>query len=312
MRQFIPTKEESRRGARVHSDKARETRTTGSKGHSVAEGRPDRSGKTTVRPCPYYLRSRFKEPEGIPEEQRNTGIDSLTQNSLSMETLDGDPAEVSPAGDLVCKNIEVIEDKKHYNTQQTNKKGHIKGRSSLGRAEDWYQIFGSTLEQNTATDIAQLKMALSKTFPDIRNKKDLEIRFYSSQQRRDLLCCDQGPTYFIYDLLKLHKQLGLGMSKEALVDHIFVRLEPQVQDYVEVQNPQNKVQLLDVLSTFEEKCSCKAMRGSRNSDNVERRGWNECRIVGEIEGIRKFCVDRVMAEMIIGVIMRMVVKDISG
>ncbi|PRD21361.1 UNVERIFIED_CONTAM: hypothetical protein NCL1_51933 [Trichonephila clavipes] len=165
MRQFIPTKEESRRGARVHSDKARETRTTGSKGHSVAEGRPDRSGKTTVRPCPYYLRSRFKEPEGIPEEQRNTGIDSLTQNSLSMETLDGDPAgsagisfivcyvcrkmvtdpdhclesnvssineariKVSPAGDLVCKNIEVIEDKKHYNTQQTNKKGHIKGSS---------------------------------------------------------------------------------------------------------------------------------------------------------------------------------------
>ncbi|GFV46222.1 uncharacterized protein TNCV_5037101 [Trichonephila clavipes] len=62
-------RKESTRGARVQSDKARETRTTGSKGHSAAEGRPVRSGKTTtVRSCPYYLRGRLKEPEGIPEE----------------------------------------------------------------------------------------------------------------------------------------------------------------------------------------------------------------------------------------------------
>ncbi|GFT01947.1 uncharacterized protein TNCV_3056901 [Trichonephila clavipes] len=110
-------------------------------------------------------------------------------------------------------------------------------------------------------------MALSKALPVIRNKKDLEIRFYSSQQRRD-----QEPTDFIYDLLKLHKQLGLGMSEEALVDHIFVRLEPQVQDYVEVRNPQDTIQLLEVLSKFEERYPCKTMWGSRNSDNVERRG----------------------------------------
>ncbi|GFX08304.1 hypothetical protein TNCV_3267931 [Trichonephila clavipes] len=45
-------------------------------------------------------RSRLKEPEGIPEEQRSTGIDSLPQNSLrrrslSMQSLDGDPANRS-------------------------------------------------------------------------------------------------------------------------------------------------------------------------------------------------------------------------
>ncbi|GFY32866.1 uncharacterized protein TNCV_4024901 [Trichonephila clavipes] len=69
MRQFSPTKEDSRRGARVHSDKTRETRTTRSKGHSAAEGKRVRPGKTTtVRSCPYYLRSHFKEPEGITEE----------------------------------------------------------------------------------------------------------------------------------------------------------------------------------------------------------------------------------------------------
>ncbi|GFW75683.1 uncharacterized protein TNCV_4428661 [Trichonephila clavipes] len=76
-------------------------------------------------------------------------------------------------------------------------------------------------------------------------------------------------------MLRLHKKLGLRMSETAVVDHIFVRLEPQVQDYVEVRNPQNTVQLLEVLSKFEERYSCKTMRGSRNRDNVERRGWNE-------------------------------------
>ncbi|GFU53156.1 uncharacterized protein TNCV_3023771 [Trichonephila clavipes] len=83
IRKFSPLKEESRRGARVQSDRARETRTTGSKEHSAAEGRRVQSRKTTtVRPCPYYLKSPFKEPEGLPEEQRSTGIDSLPQNSL--------------------------------------------------------------------------------------------------------------------------------------------------------------------------------------------------------------------------------------
>ncbi|GFV93345.1 uncharacterized protein TNCV_3685681 [Trichonephila clavipes] len=87
------------------------------------------------------------------------------------------------------------------------------------------------------------------------------------------------------------------MSEEALVGQIFVRLEPQVQDSVEVQNLQNTVQLLEVWSNFEERYSCKTMRGSMNSDNVERRGWNELGclmliIIGEIGAKRKFCVDR--------------------
>ncbi|GFV34781.1 uncharacterized protein TNCV_1450851 [Trichonephila clavipes] len=63
-RRFSPPNEESRRGARVQSGRARENRTTGSKEHSATERRPVRSRKTkTVKPCLYYLRSRFKEPE---------------------------------------------------------------------------------------------------------------------------------------------------------------------------------------------------------------------------------------------------------
>ncbi|GFS56866.1 uncharacterized protein TNCV_2660951 [Trichonephila clavipes] len=118
-------------------------------------------------------------------------------------------------------------------------KGHL-----LGRALDWYQIFGSTLVQNTATDFAQLKAALSKAFSAIQNRKDSETRFYASQQRQS-----QEPTDF-----------------------------PQVQNYVEVRNPQTAIQLLEVLAKFQERYSCKATLGSKNSNNVEGRGWNERRI----------------------------------
>ncbi|GFT39794.1 uncharacterized protein TNCV_4869511 [Trichonephila clavipes] len=107
------------------------------------------------------------------------------------------------------------------------------------------------------------------------------------------------------------------MSKEALVDHIFVRLEPQDQDFVEVRNPQNTVQLLEVLSKFEERYSCKAMRGSRDSNNVERRGWNRVgclilMIIEEIGDIRKLCAGRVMAEMIIGGVRKTLVVSCVG
>ncbi|GFU97436.1 uncharacterized protein TNCV_1912911 [Trichonephila clavipes] len=103
MRMFSPPKEESSRKARVESGKARETRRNDSGRQSAAEGRPVRSRKKTQgthTPCPYYLRSRFKEPEGPPEEQRSMGIDSLPQNSLrrrslSMEAVDGDAADRS-------------------------------------------------------------------------------------------------------------------------------------------------------------------------------------------------------------------------
>ncbi|GFV17384.1 uncharacterized protein TNCV_3078231 [Trichonephila clavipes] len=145
-------------------------------------------------------------------------------------------------------------------------------RDVLPRALDWYQIFGSTLVQNTAMDFAQLKAALSKAFPAIQNKKELEIRFYASQQRQN-----QELTDFVYDLLKLHKKLELGMSEKAPVDHIFVILEPQAQDYVEVCNPQTAIQLLEVLAKFEERYSYKATLGSRNSNNVEGREKIELR-----------------------------------
>ncbi|GFW69356.1 transposon Ty3-I Gag-Pol polyprotein [Trichonephila clavipes] len=99
-RQSKPSTEGSRQGASVQYDRAWETRTTPSGGNSAVERRPVQSRQATaVRPCPYYLRSRVKQPEGIPEEQRSNGIDGIPQNnlrrSLSMEALDGDPVDRS-------------------------------------------------------------------------------------------------------------------------------------------------------------------------------------------------------------------------
>ncbi|GFU70513.1 uncharacterized protein TNCV_2511691 [Trichonephila clavipes] len=70
----------------------------------------------------------------------------------------------------------------------------------------------------------------------------------------------QEPTDFIYDLLKVYKKLGLEMSEEALVEHIFARLEPQVQDYVEIRNPTTTAQLLQVMTKFKERYFCKEMQ----------------------------------------------------
>ncbi|GFX33472.1 uncharacterized protein TNCV_1006331 [Trichonephila clavipes] len=81
-------------------NKARETKTTKNRTNRAAERRTVRSKQTiAVRPCPYYLRSRVRQPEGFPEERRNSGIASIPQNnirrSLIMEALDGDPVDRS-------------------------------------------------------------------------------------------------------------------------------------------------------------------------------------------------------------------------
>ncbi|GFS85453.1 uncharacterized protein TNCV_2793321 [Trichonephila clavipes] len=90
-------------------NKARETKTTKDGTNRAAERRTVRSNQmTAVRPCPYYLRSRVRQPEGFPEERRNSGLASIPQNnikrrSLSLETLDGDPARNirSLVGDMI-------------------------------------------------------------------------------------------------------------------------------------------------------------------------------------------------------------------
>ncbi|GFT15520.1 retrovirus-related Pol polyprotein from transposon 17.6 [Trichonephila clavipes] len=80
-------------------NKAQDTNTTKNGTNRAAERRNVWSKQTTaVRPCPYYLRSRIRQPEGFPEERRNSGLASIPQNSirrrsLSMVALDGAPMD---------------------------------------------------------------------------------------------------------------------------------------------------------------------------------------------------------------------------
>ncbi|GFU64658.1 uncharacterized protein TNCV_346351 [Trichonephila clavipes] len=172
---------------------------------------------SSVNPTPLYINHADTQRDNH-NEVYFSGSENVTE---FLEGIDNQKLHEIPS-DLSCAYL----------------KGHL-----LGRVQDWYQIFGSALVQNTATDFEQLKAALSKAITAIQNRRDLETRFCASQKSQN-----QEPTDFVYDLLKLNKKLEMGMSEKAPVDHIFVRVEPQVQDYVEVQNPQNAVQLLEVLS----------------------------------------------------------------
>ncbi|GFU14155.1 uncharacterized protein TNCV_1260401 [Trichonephila clavipes] len=131
-------------------------------------------------------------------------------------------------------------------------KGHLKGR-----ALDWFEVLGYRVIEDKTTDYAHLKQALSEQFPVVRNRSELETRFYSSSQRRD-----QQPSDFIYELLKIHKILKLEMSEEKLIDHVISRLEPQILDYVEVRHPRNTANLLQIVDKYEERFMHRQIRGS--------------------------------------------------
>ncbi|GFV29122.1 uncharacterized protein TNCV_4601541 [Trichonephila clavipes] len=131
-------------------------------------------------------------------------------------------------------------------------KGHLKGR-----ALDWFEVLGYRVIEDKTTDYAHLKQALSEQFPVVRNRSELETRFYSSSQRRD-----QQPSDFIYELLKIHKALKLEMSEEKLIDHVVSRLEPQILDYVEVRHPRNTANLLQIVDKYEEGFIHRQIRGS--------------------------------------------------
>ncbi|GFW39665.1 uncharacterized protein TNCV_3188361 [Trichonephila clavipes] len=68
------------------------------------------------------------------------------------------------------------------------------------------------------------------------------------------------------------------MTEMNLIQHIVSRLEPQVQNYVEVRNPSTRAQLLQVISKFDEKYSSRETQGSRTNYNMERRDWDMLRM----------------------------------
>ncbi|GFU13309.1 uncharacterized protein TNCV_3843141 [Trichonephila clavipes] len=155
----------------------------------------------------------------------------------------------------------------------------------LGRALDWFEVLGYRVVEEKVTDYAHLKQALSEQFPVVRNRSELETRFYSSSQKHN-----QKPSDFVYDLLKIHKILKLEMTEEKLIDHIISRLEPQILDYVEVRHPQTTSNLLQIIDKYEERFLNRKIRGSswesrdikpnknnRFSNRNRQENWRETR-----------------------------------
>ncbi|GFW33181.1 uncharacterized protein TNCV_4699971 [Trichonephila clavipes] len=95
-RRTATTTDGSRMEVSRRDNQTRQTRAT-TRGRNKQAEKPVRSNQAnTRRPCPYYLRSRIQEKDGIPEELSNIEINgipssTLRRRSLSMEALDGDP-----------------------------------------------------------------------------------------------------------------------------------------------------------------------------------------------------------------------------
>ncbi|GFY16098.1 uncharacterized protein TNCV_3531011 [Trichonephila clavipes] len=126
-----------------------------------------------------------------------------------------------------------------------------------GRTLDWFDVLCYKVVEEKATDHVHLKQALTEQFPVVRNRSELETRFYASYQNHN-----QRPSDFVYELLKIHKQLKLDMVEEKLLDHVISRLEPQLLDYVEVRHPQTTSRPLQIIDKYEEMFLNRRIRGS--------------------------------------------------
>ncbi|GFW20337.1 uncharacterized protein TNCV_3457751 [Trichonephila clavipes] len=68
-------------------------------------------------------------------------------------------------------------------------KGHL-----TGRALYWFDVLGYMVMEEKTTDYVQLKHASTEQFSVVRNRSELETRFYPSYQ-------SQRPSDFVYELL---------------------------------------------------------------------------------------------------------------
>ncbi|GFW33164.1 uncharacterized protein TNCV_4699801 [Trichonephila clavipes] len=108
----------------------------------------------------------------------------------------------------------------NYVQQNThnNENKKITKRNLLRRALDWFEVLVYRVVEDKAMDYAHLKQALTEQFPVVRNRLELETRFFASSQKHN-----QKPSDFVYDLLKIHKILKLEMLEEKLIDHVISR-----------------------------------------------------------------------------------------
>ncbi|GFY15413.1 uncharacterized protein TNCV_1572241 [Trichonephila clavipes] len=81
----------------------------------------------------------------------------------------------------VAEFLENIDNNLTLRDTQTTGLCIFKG-SSRRRALDWFEVLGYSVVEDKATDYAHLKQALTEQFPMVRNRSELETRFYASQK----------------------------------------------------------------------------------------------------------------------------------
>ncbi|GFW07551.1 uncharacterized protein TNCV_3916841 [Trichonephila clavipes] len=176
----------------------------------------------------FRVRSNFR----VIPEQYFSGVESVSE---FLENIDNNLTYYEIPTQLACAYL----------------KGHL-----TGRALDWFNVLGYRVVEDKATDYAHLKQALKEQFPVVRNRSELETRFYAPFQKHN-----QRPSNFVYELLKIHKQFKLDMEEEKLSDHVISRLEPQLLDYVEVRHPQTTSNLLQIIDKYQERFLNRRIRG---------------------------------------------------
>ncbi|GFU99775.1 uncharacterized protein TNCV_3208901 [Trichonephila clavipes] len=134
------------------------------------------SGAQRVNP-EFRVGSNFR----IIPEQYFSGVENVVE---FLENIDNNLTYYEIPAQLACEYL----------------KGHL-----AGRALDWFEVLGCRVVEDKTTDYAHLKQALSEQFPVVRNRSELETRFYSSSEKHS-----QKPSDFVYDLLKIHKTRNEG------------------------------------------------------------------------------------------------------
>ncbi|GFT06973.1 uncharacterized protein TNCV_1415341 [Trichonephila clavipes] len=206
---------------------------------SVQGGTPggSHSGAKQNSSPEFRVRSSFR----VIPEQYFSGIKKITE---FLENIDNNLTYYEIPTQLACAYF----------------KGHL-----TGRALDWFNVLRYRVVEEKETDYVQLKQALTKQFPVVRKRSEFETRFYASYQK---------PSNFVYELLKIHKQLKLDMVEQKLLDHVISRLEPQLLDYVEVRHPQTKSSFLQIIDKYEERFLNRNTRGSSQAFRIAKQSAN--------------------------------------
>ncbi|PRD31864.1 UNVERIFIED_CONTAM: hypothetical protein NCL1_22208 [Trichonephila clavipes] len=165
-------------------------------------------------------------------------------------------------------------------------KGHL-----LGRAREVYFLGSENVEdflESVDNNIKFLEMPMHVYLKGHLLGRAREVYFWGSENVEDFLESVDNNIKFLEMPMHYIKSWDLIRRKKLWWIIFFVRLELQVQDYVEVRNPTTTAKLLQIMAKFEEWYSYKEMEDARSSENMGRRDWDVRRMFNDDGRRRKW------------------------